>query len=74
MTSYRQIEANRRNALRSTGPKMEAGKQVSRRSAVRRGFTAETVIGVPLDRRKPQERNRHLRTNNQYERLICDED
>ncbi len=44
MTSYRQIEANRRNALRSTGPKTEAGKEVSRRNAVRHGFTAETVI------------------------------
>jgi hypothetical protein len=44
MTSYRQIEANRRNALRSTGPKTEAGKQVSRCNAVRHGLTAETVI------------------------------
>ena len=45
MTSYRQIEANRRNALKSTGPKTEAGKQASRRNAVRHGLTAETVIG-----------------------------
>jgi hypothetical protein len=44
MTSYRQIEANRRNALKSTGPKTEAGKQVSRCNAVRHGLTAETVI------------------------------
>jgi hypothetical protein len=44
MTSYKQIEANRRNALKSTGPRTEAGKQVSRRNAVRRGLTAETVI------------------------------
>ena len=49
MTSYRQIEANRRNALKSTGPKTEAGKQVSRRNAVRHGLTAETVIGVLED-------------------------
>ena len=49
MTSFRQIEANRRNALRSTGPKTEAGKQVSRRNAVRHGLTAETVIGAPED-------------------------
>jgi hypothetical protein len=48
MTSYTQIEANRRNALRSTGPKTEAGKQVSRGNAVRHGLTAETVIG-PLE-------------------------
>jgi hypothetical protein len=49
MTSYRQIEANRRNALKSTGPKAEAGKQASRRNAVRHGLTAETVIGAMED-------------------------
>jgi hypothetical protein len=49
MTSYRQIEANRRNALKSTGPRTEAGKEVSRRNAVRHGLTAETVIGVLED-------------------------
>jgi hypothetical protein len=46
MISYRQVEANRRNALKSTGPKTEAGKQASRCNAVRHGLTAETVIGV----------------------------
>src|SRR6267378_3937944 len=46
MTSYRQIEANRRNALKSTGPNTEAGKDRSRRNAVRHGLCAETVIGV----------------------------
>ena len=49
MTSYRQIEANRRNALKSTGPRTEAGKEVSRRNAVRHGLTAETVIGALED-------------------------
>ena len=44
MTSLKQIEANRRNALKSTGPISENGKQVSRRNALRHGFTAETVI------------------------------
>jgi hypothetical protein len=48
MTSLRQIESNRRNALRSTGPKTEAGKQRSSKSAVRHGLTAETVI-EPLE-------------------------
>src|SRR5215472_4611697 len=45
MTSYRQIEGNRRNALKSTGPKSEEGKQASRCNALRHGLTAETVIG-----------------------------
>jgi hypothetical protein len=49
MTSYRQIEANRRNALKSTGPKTEAGKVVSRSNAVRHGLTAETVISALED-------------------------
>jgi hypothetical protein len=49
MTSYRQIEANRRNALRSTGPKSEQGKQASRCNAIRHGLTAETVIGALED-------------------------
>ena len=45
MTSYRQMEANRRNARRSTGPRTEAGKLQSRRNAVRHGLMAETVVG-----------------------------
>jgi hypothetical protein len=49
MTSDRQIEANRRNALKSTGPKTEAGKQASRCNAVRHGLTAETVLSALED-------------------------
>jgi hypothetical protein len=49
MTTFRQIEANRRNALKSTGPKTELGKDRSRRNAVRHGLTAETVIGLLED-------------------------
>jgi hypothetical protein len=48
MTSLRQIESNRRNAQRSTGPKTQSGKQHSCQNAVRHGLTAETVIG-PLE-------------------------
>jgi hypothetical protein len=49
MTSFRQIEANRRNAGKSTGPATEQGKQRSRCNAVRHGLTAETVIGALED-------------------------
>jgi hypothetical protein len=44
MTSLKQIEANRRNALMSTGPTSEAGKERSRQNAMRHGLTAETVV------------------------------
>jgi hypothetical protein len=46
MTSFKQIEANRRNAQKSTGPTTVDGKQRSRINALRHGLTAETVIGV----------------------------
>jgi hypothetical protein len=44
MTSWRQFQANRLNALKSTGPRTEEGKRASRRNALRHGLTAETVI------------------------------
>jgi hypothetical protein len=49
MTSFKQIEANRRNAQKSKGPITDEGKQQSRCNAVRHGLTAETVIGALED-------------------------
>jgi hypothetical protein len=49
MSSFRQIEANRRNARLSTGPVSEDGKRKSRQNALRHGLTAETVIDALED-------------------------
>jgi hypothetical protein len=49
MASLRQIDANRRNALKSTGPRTDDGKRRARRNAFRHGLTAETVLEILED-------------------------
>ena len=45
MTSNRQIEANRGNAKRSTGPKSEEGKTRSSRNSLRHGLSRKMESG-----------------------------
>jgi hypothetical protein len=44
MTTFRQLETNRRNAEQSTGPRTDAGRRRSRLNAIRHGLMAETVV------------------------------
>jgi hypothetical protein len=49
MATAAQIAANRRNALRSTGPRTAAGKAVSSRNALRHGLTAQAMVVLDED-------------------------
>ena len=49
MATAAQIAANRRNALRSTGPRTAAGKAVSSRNALRHGLTARAMVVLDED-------------------------
>jgi hypothetical protein len=44
MTSEKKAEANRRNALKSTGPKTPEGKSVVRLNALRHGLRSEEIL------------------------------
>lgn len=50
MTTSKQIAANRRNAAKSTGPRTDHGKSVSRLNARRDGFTGQVIILAAEDR------------------------
>src|ERR1700691_1813843 len=50
MTSEKQIEANRRNALLSTGAKTEEGRNRSRMNALRHGLTGQVTTMTDEDR------------------------
>ncbi len=47
MATQAQIEANRRNALKSSGPRTPDGKSASARNAVKHGLTAKDLVIPP---------------------------
>src|ERR1022692_1554887 len=49
MISEKQLEANRRNALLSSGPKTEAGRNRSRMNALRHGLTGQVTTMTDED-------------------------
>ena len=67
-------EANRRNALKSTGPKTQGGKEISRKNAVKHGLTASVV--VPEDKATVQVRLEEiywpLKPRTELQRLYVD--
>ena len=48
MASDRQIAANRRNAMRSTGPRTRAGKARSRANSLRHGLLSKVLVDPVL--------------------------
>ncbi len=61
MTSDRKAEANRQNALKSTGPKTPEGKAAVRHNAVKHGLLSEQVLLPGEDEGAFKEVSEHLR-------------
>jgi hypothetical protein len=61
MTSEKKAEANRRNALKSTGPKTPEGKDAVRLNALRHGLRSEEILLPGEDEEVLRELDEHLR-------------
>jgi hypothetical protein len=62
MTSDRKAEANRQNALKSTGPKTLEGKTAVRLNAVKHGLLAEEILLPGEDEAALRKLGERLRT------------
>ena len=72
MATNKQIEANRRNAQKSTGPRSLEGRARSARNALKDGYTAETVV-LTLEE-QPRFDRMHQDFTDQYQPItICEE-
>ncbi|HEV2091768.1 MAG TPA: hypothetical protein VGR18_01245 [Rubrobacter sp.] len=77
MTSDKKAEANRRNALKSTGPRTPEGKNRVRLNALRHGLRAEEILLAGEDKEALRELDEHLRAElapyGELERLLVDQ-
>ena len=76
MTSPKQVAANRRNALRSTGPRTPAGKALSSLNALKHGVLSGEVL-LPSEEKTTLEELRQririeLRPVGELERFLVD--
>jgi hypothetical protein len=67
--SQARLDANRRNCLKSTGPKTPEGKERSRANALKHGLCASVVVSedLPLIQARAEEIYRALKPNNDYQ-------
>jgi hypothetical protein len=76
MTSEKKAEANRRNALKSTGPKTPEGKAAVRLNALRHGLRSEEILLPGEDEQALRELDEYLRAELQpvgeLENLLID--
>jgi hypothetical protein len=76
MTSLRQVEANRRNAQKSTGPRTEEGKERSRRNALKHGLSGAGLVVPEEEAEAINERfngwNSSLKPGNAYEMWLAE--
>jgi len=76
MTSQKQIEANKQNALKSTGAKTEAGKNIIRHNALKHGLLSSEVLLKEENKQELDELTQKLRTElaptNQMEMILVE--
>jgi len=76
MTSERKVEANRKNALKSTGPKTPEGKDAVRLNALKHGLLSSEILLPGEDEAALRELGEHLRAELQpvgeLENLLVD--
>jgi len=76
MTSDNKAEANRRNALKSTGPRTPEGKAAVHLNALRHGLRSEQILLPGEDKEALRELDEHLRAeldpHGELERLLLD--